>query len=406
MAWGDILGGIGAAAGGVQQAYQFERELRAKEKLAQQQTELKEMLAKIGAESKEKVAEIGAGAKRDVAERNASARLTVQELANVGQLDIAKTRGEFERQIAELHAQNRITTTEMQNLNRLDLAEVNRQIQAAHDVSGERRATTAAEASKYGADTRSEAQHYTVDTEEAGRQKRWEGDQPLKQYGTEMKIRFPRGAQMRRNAPQAPTMGEWQAQKAAGGLPPSPFGPSATATGAAAAAGGGSSGSLFGPEVGATMPPPMPSRALPAQAMDPLAADAMQQAPPMFTAPDFQMGKPAGPSPFGPSPVMPSMNGPAPAPAAVLPPGQAAASGAMRGMWGPVLDALEGGGGFKSAAPPAAATPAPAAAPPVSDNKRKMDTAADLMRRITTAEGAGDFKTGRALRQVLGDLLK
>ena len=94
MGWGDILGGIGAAAGGVQDAYRYHTDLKAKQDLAKQQEELRVMLAQISAGSRENVANIGAQAKRDVAERQARTKITVQELVNNGDLDEIKSKGE------------------------------------------------------------------------------------------------------------------------------------------------------------------------------------------------------------------------------------------------------------------------------------------------------------------------
>jgi len=137
--------------------------------------------------------------------------------------------------------------------------------------------------------------------------------------------------------------------------------------------------------------------------MDPFAAEAlMRGTPPTFTAPEFQMTQPSRPSPFAPSGAMPPLTiGAPPEPAAAPAAAPMTPSAAMpveppmtRGVTGPVLER----------SPEMPQGPAP------GRNKyfeqRQMNQASDLMRRITTAEQAGDFKKGRELRQLLGDLLR
>jgi len=405
MAWGDILGGIGAAAGGVQDAYRYEKDLRARQELARQQEELRVMLAKIGAESRENVAETGAQAKRDVAERNARTKITVQELVNTSDLEEIKSKGEWDTKIQELRNKGKINEVEAEGLYRTNIAEINRQIAAARDLSNERRATTAANATTEAARTAAQSRVDVANVNQSHADTRSEKELAQKGYGLELRYRYPHGP------------GAWM-------MDPSdikPFGPS------------------WGEYQSTAKPQAAPARPAPR--------------PDLLKPPSFDQFN-VGPM-FKSSPSMPSMNAPSapsapssstlplgtPPPAAAMAPrvGTTLAPRPSEQEFGaaltqalgpptrgtpPVLDPSYGDPGSidnisrmsrgmigppaAPAAAPLAPSPAapPVAAKPPQTEERLQQQARDVMAQIQAANQKGEFQRARALKQILEDLLK
>ena len=383
MGWGDIMAGIGSAAEGVNRTWQYEKDRKQRESLAQQQNELREMLAQVSAKSKTDVAEIGAQAKRDVAERNAAAKITVQELANIGDLDEVNSKGEWEEKVQKLRNAGKINEVEAMNLNRLQLAEVNRQIQAAHDKAGITRSNIGANARVQSAGIAASASRDVAQTHEGGKNYRFNTSFPLDVYKAQTNAQRPRA--------------------------PSPY--------------------------GAPIGQPQP------QPMVPSYGDFMQNAPSMTPSPpsgaplsgpqSFSFGKPAGPSPVGPQP-QPPMNFPPPLPS--TPTGAPAPSG-----FGPseMMSSLVGGAQPTAPAAPPRDMPAPlpseagsafaqpGAQQPLPSREsfwsnlqpvpgrtsamsedRIEQQADDIMRRMELAKKTGDRKAWSSLRQQLADMLQ
>src|SRR5215471_8608954 len=372
MAWGDVLGALGAGMAGVSHAYEGEMAQRDKERLQQLHDETLQMIAQIGAKKATDVEEIRSEAKR----QHDKALQVMNELTNSTKVTVAKDNNDKKAQIAQWYNDRHINETEMILLNRLSLAEYNA------NAAGERNERTA-QATEYAADTAAQSRRDVAGINQTGQTQRQRERMPLDIYKAEGRYKYGapgarRGSSRRNQGPTTPSFSQWQGGKMDSGdfnldLATARSGGAAPQTGTGA---------------GPYAPPPN-----------------------LMETPDFSSFD-VSPM-FQPSSAMPSM-GPAPAPAApATPPGVNPSLGDV-GTFPPSAfgPGLTGGRTFYEAALPAAASspaPAPAATaqPPTSmTDAQKKARVSELQKRYEDARANGRFQEMRSIEQLIRDAIQ
>src|SRR5262245_2532318 len=347
MAWGDVLGAIGAAAGGVNQTLQLERERASKERMNQLTNEIRQMIADTTAQSRRDVADINADAKRN----HDQTILLAQDLKNAGNLAVAKDNNERARQVTQMVTDRIISEGEANRLNRLTLAEYNNiaaQQRTETLVEGRQNvANTQAGARVQAANIAAQGGRDVAQITQGGQNYRFNEMMPLRQYMAEQR-RYPRGS---------------------------------AAAAAVRAAGGDVSQPAFGP----TYQDYLRTRNQPPQAT-PSSAPAFSPSRTWGTA-----ATPAQPA-LPPTPELPGMDLPPtppppappalPAPPPMQPPGMLPADQVYGGM------------------------PTPRGTTSALSESRLEEQANSLMSRIEALNKQGEFKAARALRDQLAALLK
>jgi len=367
MGWADMLAGIGAASGGALNAWQQHEELQSRERIAKAQDDVRRAITEMNTRSRETIQDKKDAAAFDREQLKAKTQEKITNLISNRVMDVEALKSNTQKELRRMLDENNIDVEEYRAMVSMRGQDINQAIQKAHDESNERRTSTTANAAITvgagnnaatvgAAQTRAQASRDVAGITQGGLNERAAADRPLKAFRAEQG-RYPRGS------------------------------------GAAAAARYGGqpvNEPMFGPSYG-----------------DFLKGYSQQQPPPpspSFAAPPFEMTKPSGPSPFAPSSMMPSMPQPPPGIAA-QPPTSIQPEPNMSMAPPKVLPGM-------SPSAPAAPPPVTSQAPPPTTAKtpeteeRLAQQATDLMKQIKEAESAGDFKRGRALRQILLDLMK
>src|SRR5215471_9237401 len=200
MAWGDVLGALGAGMAGVSQGYAAETAQRDKERLQKLHDETLQMIAQIGAKKATDVEEIRSEAKR----RHDQALQVMNELTNSTKVAVAKDNNEKAKQIAQWYNDRHITETEMILLNRMSLAEYN-------DAAAQKRMETRVQGDKDVADINVAGRQGVEETRQEAETNRLKMRMPVDiwrnqlRYGGQQQGR--RGAAGRRN--QGPPPQKW-----------------------------------------------------------------------------------------------------------------------------------------------------------------------------------------------------
>ena len=397
MAWGDVMAGIGAAAGGVNQVYQAERERQSKEKINELREEVRQMIAQAGNKSREGIADVKARTDLEKTERNIKAKQVLGELRASTDLTIATNHDEKTKQIADALNQNRIDINEATLLNRLTLAEWNNE-------AAQKRTETTAGATKYAADVGAASRQEVANITQAGEKERADKDRQVRMWTGDLRYRYPHGPGawlLGDVKPTGPSFNAWQSGKTDSG--DFDLDLAAERSGQAAGAHRPSRGNVTGfspslefspsgsmPPMGPAVPPPAAPPAAP-----PPAAAAMSPsgAPP----PELPPGLPG---------VMPTnqlkadLFGGFQKPSALpTPTGIPAAPAA------PVKPAAPVGGATLQNAPPPGSYP-PGGAESEAVEYLKKQKSRELMTQLQAAKDKGDFKRMRVLQQQLEALLQ
>jgi len=388
MAWGDVLGALGAGMAGVSHAYEGEMAQRDKERLQQLHDETLQMIAQIGAKKATDVEEIRSEAKR----QHDKALQVMNELTNSTKVTVAKTNEEKAEQIAKWYNDRHINETEMILLNRLTLAEYNNQAAQKRVETQQAGATERTNLQQTGANYRTGAQvkgRFDVERYKELNANQREAARNLQRgYATDLRYRYQHGPYAAllgadANKPMGPSFQDYLYQQTA--QPDEPLNLGFGGGGARMPAGGGA--------------------AAPAPRFDQFDVDPM----------------------FRPSGSMPSMGAPTPAPPPQpqaspggAPGGAAAAPDPYANIDPETLrsslpdqlimrpgDLASGMTGGRLNVEPATlpSRPSAPATPAKMSEADKQQKAADLGRRIKAARQAGQFKLMNDLADELDALI-
>src|SRR5262245_44717035 len=394
MAWGDILGGIGAVAEGVNKNYMADKELASRERIAKAQDDSRNQIALMNAGSRERMARDATATKLQLQADKDSALYKLRQLVNAGNVDVQRLKNEGMAYVRELENEGILDREDRHGITLINLKNIDKEIQTEKNEAAQKRVET----QQAGANLRNtenvKGRFDVANMKELNANQREAARNLQRAFSTEQHYGYQHGpaAMFGDQKYIGQRFGDWLGSQAAAGLPSSPFS-------------GGARG-FRQQDTGDTMPlPPSQDRGLPPIQPPPGAFDQFEVNP-MFR-PSSAMPSMGAPPPTPPTPQpQPPQSMAAPPPAAPptadfmasLPDQSVMPSRALGAAGAPLM-----GRDVGIEKPP----PIPTATgrPPLTE-ELKRQAFSELQRRIADAQRRRDTKQLQSLQQQLEELLK